>query len=140
MTALLLSFSLAVAVDAKADIRTVIADQATSWNKGDLDGYMAGYWKSDSLSFSSGGTHTTGWQAVYDRYKARYFAPGKERGTLTFRKLEVELLGTDCAYVKGHWHVKMTTGESEGLFTLIVKKIDGSWKVVHDHTSLKETK
>ena len=38
----------------EAAIRRVINDQAAAWNKGDLDGFMAGYWKDEKLTFTSG--------------------------------------------------------------------------------------
>ena len=55
------------AADPKADeaaIRKVLDDQAAAWNKGDLEAFMAGYWKSDKLSFFSGNAKTAGWQAI----------------------------------------------------------------------------
>ena len=36
------------------DIRSVLDSQSTAWNSGDIDGYMNGYWQSDSLVFTSG--------------------------------------------------------------------------------------
>jgi hypothetical protein len=30
-------------------IRTVLSTQQAAWNKGDINGFMQGYWKSDSL-------------------------------------------------------------------------------------------
>ena len=41
-----------------ADVRRVIEGQAADWNRGDLDGFMRGYLKSDDLTFVSGGTVT----------------------------------------------------------------------------------
>jgi hypothetical protein len=32
-------------------IRKVLDDQIKAWNRGDLEQYMSGYWKSDSLRF-----------------------------------------------------------------------------------------
>ena len=36
---------------AKSAILKVMKDQETAWNNGDLEGFMQGYWKSDSLKF-----------------------------------------------------------------------------------------
>ena len=44
------------------DVRAVLDAQVKAWNKGDLEGFMAGYWKSDDLSFFSGKERTRGWQ------------------------------------------------------------------------------
>ena len=32
-------------------IRKVLDDQIKSWNRGDIEGFMQGYWKNDSLMF-----------------------------------------------------------------------------------------
>src|SRR5262245_11322536 len=52
-------------------IEKTLSDQAAAWNRGDLDAFMAAYWKSEQLTFSSGGETQRGWQATYDRFKRR---------------------------------------------------------------------
>ncbi len=116
-------------------IRAVLDAQVTAWNKGDLEGFMAGYWQSPDLSFFSGKTKTRGWQATLDRYRKRYQADGKEMGTLAFRELEVDRLGADHALAKGRWQLTLKTESPGGLFTLILKKLPQGWRIVHDHTS-----
>ena len=37
--------------DAIKGVRAVVTAQIDAWNRGDLDGYMAGYWKSPDLVF-----------------------------------------------------------------------------------------
>lgn len=121
-------------------IRAVLAAQDEAWNRGDLDGFMQTYWKSDRLRFYSGGTVTSGWQATLDRYRKRYQAEGKEMGKLTFTDLEVDVLGPDAAMARGRWKLKLSKENPEGLFTLVLKKFPDGWKIVHDHTSAAETK
>jgi beta-aspartyl-peptidase (threonine type) len=116
-------------------IRQVLDDQVAAWNKGDLAGFMAGYWKSDELSFISGKTKTRGWQATFDRYKKTYQAEGREMGKLTFSEIEIELIGADHAVVKGRWQLAMKKEHPGGLFTLIFRKLPEGWRIVHDHTS-----
>jgi uncharacterized protein (TIGR02246 family) len=137
MTPLALSIALWTIAQPATDVKRLLTSQVACWNKGDLDGFMATYWKSDELTFFSGGTVAKGWQALKDRYQARYYAPGKERGTLTFDAIEVEMLGESAAMVRGKWKTAMKDTSSEGLFTLIVKKTDGQWRITHDHTSAK---
>jgi beta-aspartyl-peptidase (threonine type) len=122
------------AVATKA-IRKLLDDQAAAWNRGDLEGFMAGYWKSDDLTFYSGKDITRGWKATLDRYRKRYQAEGKEMGTLTFSDLRIEVLGADCALVRGRFHVAMKKEKLEGLFTLLLRKTADGWRIVHDHTS-----
>ena len=126
----------AVALDTDAAVRAVLSRQVEAWNRGDLEGFMAGYWNSPDLVFQSGATVTRGWQATRERYRRRYQAEGKEMGRLRFQDLDVQLLGADAAFIRGRWHLTMKDGsEPGGLFTLLARRIGGEWKIVHDHTS-----
>jgi beta-aspartyl-peptidase (threonine type) len=119
----------------EAAIRRVLADQAAAWNKGDLEGFLTGYWKSPELSFFSGKDRTRGWQATLERYVKKYRADGKEMGKLTFSELEVDVLSPDAAVVCGRWQLEMSKDKPGGLFTLIFKRFPDGWRIVHDHTS-----
>ncbi len=120
----------------KSAIRSLLAAQVDAWNRGDLEGFMAGYWNSPDLSFYSGGKVTHGWQPTLERYRQKYQGEGKEMGKLDFFDLRVDILAPDAAFVRGHWHLRMKGGdEPEGLFTLILRKFPGGWKIIHDHTS-----
>jgi uncharacterized protein (TIGR02246 family) len=123
------------ASDGENEIRQVLDDQVAAWNKGDLDGFMAGYWNSKDLTFYSGKDKRQGWEETLQRYKMRYQGEGKEMGTLAFSELEIKLLADDYAVVKGRWKVIMKKENLEGLFTLIMRKTDKGWKIIHDHTS-----
>jgi beta-aspartyl-peptidase (threonine type) len=120
---------------AETAIRKVLHDQVTAWNKGDLAEFMAGYWNSKDLTFYSGKDKHQGWDMAFDRYKKRYQGEGKEMGKLSFSELEVQLLNAEFAVVKGRWNVEMKKETLNGLFTLIMKKTDQGWVIVHDHTS-----
>ena len=121
----------------KADaIRKVLNAQVASWNKGDIEGFMDGYWKSPNLEFYSGATVTKGWDATLERYKKNYQSEGKEMGHLDFSELAIHTNPSDVAWVTGRWHLKMKDGSDRGgLFTLICRKEKDGWKIVHDHTS-----
>jgi beta-aspartyl-peptidase (threonine type) len=135
----LLSTPAAFAADPPADaVKAVLTQQVDAWNKGDLDKFLDTYWKSDDLVFFSGGTVSKGHKAVSERYHKRYKAEGKEMGKLTFTDLEVEMLGTDAAMVRGKWKLALKAENPDGLFTLIVKKRPEGWKIVHDHTSASD--
>ena len=119
----------------RAAIQKLIDDQAAAWNKGDLKGFMAGYWKSEKLSFFSGNKKTAGWDATYERYRKTYQAERKEMGKLTFEEVSIELLGDDHALVKGRFRLELSKESPTGIFTLIVRKLPEGWRIVHDHTS-----
>ena len=114
-------------------LESILSQQAAAWNRGDINGFMEHYWKSEDLTFSSGGKTTRGWQTTKDNYKLRY--PTRERmGLLTFDGLEVFPLGDAAALMLGRWHLDRT-GPVGGNFSLVFRKIDGAWVIVHDHTS-----
>ncbi len=118
----------------KADIIEVMTRQSTAWNLGDIEGFMAGYLRSDGLIFVSGDTVTRGWQAALDRYKKSY--PSKERmGLLSFTDLEITVVSKNTAYVLGSWSLKREKDMPKGKFTIIFRKFKKEWLVVYDHSS-----
>jgi ketosteroid isomerase-like protein len=121
--------------DAKQAVRKVLEDQVKAWNKGDLNGFMEGYWNSPELSFFSGGKKTRGWRATLDRYRKKYQSEGKEMGKLAFVGLKIDMLGSTHALVRGGWELTLTKGRAGGLFTVIFTKTSGGWRIIHDHTS-----
>ena len=117
-------------------IRAVMDAQVAAWNRGDLEGYMEGYWRSPELEFYSGATVTKGWEATLARYQKRYQSAGAEMGQLDFSGLEVHANSSDVAWASGRWHLKMKDGSDKGgLFTLLFQKTSKGWKIIHDHTS-----
>lgn len=118
-------------------IGSLLRLQAASWNKGDIAGYMAGYWNSDSLIFTSGGKINRGWDETYRKYAARYDTREK-MGTLTFSDIEVHRLSGASAWVLGRWELARASDRPNGVFTLVVRKFDGGWRIVHDHTSARD--
>lgn len=118
----------------KKAILNVLETQRQAWNKGDVETFMEGYVKSDSLLFVGKSGPTYGWQQTLDNYKKTY--KGKEgMGILTFGIKKVEFLNTDVAFVLGSWHLKREKDEPQGYYTLLFKKIKGAWKIIVDHSS-----
>ena len=120
----------------EAAIRKVLQSQVAAWNRHDLEGFMAGYWNSPALTFFSGTTETQGWLATLERYRTKYQAPDAEMGKLEMTDIQVELLGTQAAVVRGRWHLALSNGKQpHGLFTLIFRELPEGWRIIHDHTS-----
>ena len=121
---------------AEEGIKHMLVSQIEAWNRGQLEGFMQGYWRSPDLTFFSGATVTKGWESTLQRYRQRYKSEGKEMGQLVFQELNIDLLNRRAAVVTGQWQLTMSDGKKpHGLFTLIVKKMPGGWRIVHDHTS-----
>jgi ketosteroid isomerase-like protein len=131
---LLASCSPAPGGEWEPEIESLLTAQAEAWNRGDIAGYMEGYWKSDSLLFTSGGTVRRGWRQTYEKYAARYDTREK-MGTLKFSQLEYHLTAPGAAWVFGRWELERAADSPGGVFTVVLKKFPGGWKIVHDHTS-----
>jgi ketosteroid isomerase-like protein len=121
------------AKDAKA-IQAVLDAQCAAWNRGDIEGFMDGYERSEKTVFVGGDTVTRGWQTVLDRYKRNYDSREK-MGTLTFSDLEITPLGSDGALVLMRWHLQRAKDEPHGRSTLIMRRTKQGWKIIHDHSS-----
>lgn len=118
----------------KEEILTVLTSQQNAWNEGNIEGYMQGYLKSDSLRFASGGNVSYGWQNTFERYTAGY--PDKNSmGKLTFSEIDISILSENTALVFGKWELERASDHPWGLFTLFFKKTTEGWRIVHDHTS-----
>jgi ketosteroid isomerase-like protein len=118
----------------EAAIRAVLEAQKEAWNKGDIDGYMDGYDRSENTVFVSGDSVSRGWQTVHDRYKKGYDTREK-MGTLSFSDLEITLLGKNSAVVLGSWRLQRASDEPHGRFTLVFRLTKNGWRIIHDHTS-----
>ena len=122
-------------------IKRLLVAQAQAWNRGDLEGFMDGYWHSPDLTFFSGANVANGWQAALERYQRRYQGTGREMGHLEFQDLNINVLSPHAAFVRGKWELTMSDGKKpHGLFTLILKNMQNGWHIVHDHTSSAEEK
>lgn len=125
--------------DGKAGVEQVLHRQQEAWNHHDLEGFMSGYWNSPELTFFSGATMSSGWQATIERYRKKYQGEGREMGHLEFFGLNIQVLAADAAFVRGAWGLTLTDGKKpHGLFTLLFRKFPEGWKIIHDHTSTAE--
>jgi len=121
----------------KNQIQKLLNDQCEAWNKGDINGYMEGYWQSDSMLFTSGGNLQYGWKATLEKYKNTYNSREK-MGVLKFSDLKFFILAEDAVWLVGQWDLKRENEILSGIFTLIVRKFNDKWKIIHDHTSIKK--
>jgi ketosteroid isomerase-like protein len=115
-------------------VQDLLLEQQADWNRGDVSAFMRGYWNSPQLTFAGSSGFTRGWGPVLARYQQSY--PGKAAmGRLDFSDLEIRPLAADAALVLGRWHISKDTGESGGIFTLVLRHFPEGWRIVHDHTS-----
>jgi beta-aspartyl-peptidase (threonine type) len=121
------------------EIGQMLASSSQSWNAGDLEGFLDDYWQSPDLTFSGATGVSRGWDEVRERYLASYWAPGAERDSLRFEELEVTPLGPTYALALGKFVLFQPQNggkvSSSGHFSLVLRRTDEGWKIMHDHTS-----
>jgi hypothetical protein len=115
-------------------IRNILNNQSQAWNKGDYVGFMQGYWKSDSLMFIGKDGITYGWEKTLSSYKKNY-PDTAAMGKLHFDIILVKSLSPEYYSLTGRWNLKRITGNLTGYFTLLFRKINGSWVIIADHSS-----
>jgi ketosteroid isomerase-like protein len=115
-------------------ILQVLSDQENAWNEGNVEKFMAGYWKSDSMQFIGRKGINFGWQTTLENYQKNY-PDTVAMGKLRFDILKVNPVAADAAFLTGKFYLKRSIGDLSGIFTLVLRKIDGQWVVVYDHTA-----
>lgn len=115
-------------------ILKLLDTQTAAWNKGDLQGFMKGYWENDSLRFIGKSGITYGWSNTLANYK-RGYPDTAAMGKLQFTILVVKKLSPRYYEVVGKWYLKRSIGDASGHYTLLLRKIKGNWVIVSDHSS-----
>ena len=138
---LLLSFCLmcstcllaAQSKDEKA-ILQMLDNQNQAWNRGDISGFMKGYWENDSLMFIGKSGVTYGYQNTLENYKKGY-PDTAAMGKLTTTQIKMIRVSKEYYFIVGKWYLKRSIGDISGHDNLLVRKIKGQWVVVADHSS-----
>jgi len=140
LVCMLTSFLLTLPPDIQAQsraertIRSILDQQTAAWNRGDLEAFMKGYWKSDSLMYIGKSGVTYGYDRTLDSYRRNYGDTAR-MGKLKFDLVQVKRLSHRYYYVVGKWSLKRSAGDVGGHYTLLIKKINGAWVIVSDHSS-----
>ncbi|MEO0476167.1 MAG: nuclear transport factor 2 family protein [Planctomycetota bacterium] len=116
----------------KAELDQMMQASADAWTADDLDGFMRAFHNSEDLVFAIPTGITRGWQPLKERY-ARSIA----KSNLWFTDIETTVITEETALVFARFHnvMKEDASYSTGLTTLLCQRIDGSWVIVHDHSS-----
>lgn len=115
-------------------IRNILYEQTTAWNNGNIESFMKGYWKNDSLMFIGKSGVTYGWANTLNNYKKGY-PDAAAMGKLTFTLISVKKLSAKYYSVTGKWQLNRSIGDVGGHYTLLFRKIHGQWFIVSDHSS-----
>ncbi len=106
--------------------------------RADVDAVTSVYWNSpDLVLFNNNGTVTRGWEQMRENRASSY--PRLKNVRLNVRDMRVQMLGRDGALVACLWTQTQTVGDAtetaSGRMTLVFRRIGGTWKAVHLHTS-----
>jgi ketosteroid isomerase-like protein len=115
-------------------VRKILNDQSAAWNRGDIEGFMKGYWENDSLMFIGKSGITYGWTKTLNNYKRNY-PDTASMGKLAFTIISAKNLSPEYFHVIGKWRLQRSIGNLEGHFTLLFRKINGQWVIIADHSS-----
>jgi ketosteroid isomerase-like protein len=115
-------------------ILKVILRREAWWNDGSIEGYMETYWNSPKLLVASGDKVTFGWEETLDGLQKRY-PDIAAMGNLIYSVPDITILSNDSALAFGTWKIVREKDQSQGLFTLLLRRFDDGWLIVHDHTS-----
>ena len=118
----------------RQSIMAVMQMQEDAWNQGDVAQFMTGYWKSDQTVFNGASGPVFGWDKVLDRYLKAY-PDRKAMGALAFEITALYPVAKKVALMTGKFNLTRESGDLEGYFTLVWKKINKQWLMLSDHTS-----
>ncbi len=120
--------------DTELLILDALEEQRSSWNRGNIEGFVSHYQNSEELTFVTQNGMVQGYVSLLDRYKKAY--PDEETmGELQFEILSFKTLGDNHAAVVGKWTLVRSPDNPKGYFTLVWENTPEGWKIVMDHTS-----
>ena len=118
----------------RAAILHTIDRMGAAWNRGDFEGYMAGFKKPDVV-FVSGGKFQKDWQGTLDHYVRDYGGSAERRGKLHFYNMKVDVLAPDAAMLIGQYRLVRGKRVTEGVNTRLFRKFGGKWLITMNHVS-----
>mgnify|MGYP001019883657 FL=1 len=119
--------------DEKA-ILQMLETQNQAWNRGDVSGFMKGYWENDSLMVIGKSGVTYGYQNTLENYKKGY-PDTAAMGKLTTKQIKMIRVSKQYYFIVGKWYLKRSIGDISGHYNLLIRKINGEWVIVADHSS-----
>lgn len=122
-------------LDETVAVNKMLDDQIEAWNRGDLDAYMnISYPKSDSIMMIGHNRVVWGWNNIYKVYQ-RGFPDTAAMGKLSFEISYMKQLSPEYYFVVGKFIVERATNPLSGHFDILLKKIDGKWYIISDHSA-----
>jgi uncharacterized protein (TIGR02246 family) len=120
---------------ARSGVAALLALSSHAWNHGDLDAFMRCYEDSPETVYIGAKSIIAGYANIRAHYAGHYVAG--RMGTLSVTDLRVRPLGSAYALATARWHLARPAaqgGPVGGLFSLVLHRTDGGWRIIADHT------
>lgn len=117
-----------------AGCRQVLDAQVEAWNRGDLDGFAAGYRKAPDLVFAGKDGVRLGFDAMLEGYRRNY-STRERMGTLSFDSVSFVWLSDTEMMVLGAWKLARAADTPHGRFAIVLRSFPEGWRIVLDYTS-----
>lgn len=118
------------------EILAPLIESVDAWNSGDIERFMESYEAGAETTFV-GAEVAKGTDAVLARYRRDY--PDQDHmGRTEFSELEARPLSGDLAIVTGRYRLERGEefgGPAHGIFSLVMRKGDAGWRIIHDHSA-----
>lgn len=123
----------------RAELAAMLDRSARNWNRGDLDAFVDDYLPGDTTTYIGGRGIVRGPAAIRRGYEP-YFSGRVPHDSLSFVILDVDPLAPDVANLIGQYTLSRQVGgrdsvTARGPTSLVVRRVDGRWRIVHDHSS-----
>ena len=119
----------------QTEVQNMLLEGSRAFNEGRLDAFMSDYYESASTTYIGGRGLVHGYDGIRERYEP-WFEPDAARDSLSFEDLEARRLGAMYSLVIGRWLVHAEDEvAATGPFSLVLRRVEGGWKIIHDHSS-----
>jgi ketosteroid isomerase-like protein len=117
------------------EVQAAFGGWTASWNAGDLEGYLAAYADSDQTRYCAGSKVIRGKEKIASHYREHGAS-----GHLSVVEFEAQAMGDAgnvCdGLVFGQFELVKEDGTRHtGAFTVHVRKINGLWRILSDHSA-----
>ena len=100
-----------------------------AWNEPDIHAVMSQYDTSFTFNSTSGRRDHREYMSELHSLFAE-----EDRSRLSLGISSTRVLSPDCVLVDGTVHERFMEHEIKALFTVIYRRIDGDWRMIHAHT------
>jgi len=120
----------------KSEIKASFDEWTKAWNVGDINGYLQCYANSTSVRYVSGKEVVVGKENI-----SKLFEERGAKGRLCLVHFESDCVSDTDAVCFGKYQLVENDSEDheekvhEGCFTVHLRRIEGYWKILSDHSS-----